>query len=74
MSDNSRYVALKAQRLATSLPTHAGLYSVNKHLIMEGGSKYENFSLPDLRDELRKRGAKVPGRKAELVSRFVYRL
>jgi len=38
---------------------------------MESGVKYDALTLVELRTELRKRGAKVSGRKAELISRFV---
>jgi len=39
--------------------------------MIEGGGKYKAFTLPNLREKLCKRGAKVSGRKAELVNRFV---
>ena len=43
---------------------------VNNH-VDDGSGKYEAFTLAKLREELRKRGARVSGRKAELVSRCV---
>jgi len=42
---------------------------VNNH-VDDGSGKYEAFTLAKLREELRKRGARVSGRKAELVSHF----
>jgi len=38
---------------------------------MDTDGKYDGLTLVKLREELRKRGAKVSGRKAELVTRFV---